>query len=85
MMAKINFFATQVGQHANVISFIGAVTDNIHRKYLGILFANLNRAFQHLKQVFKMFKWVMRSHKSNHKQCNVQTTCTCYHTGYMYV
>jgi hypothetical protein len=33
MMAKINFFATQVGQHANIINFVGAVTDNIHRKY----------------------------------------------------
>jgi hypothetical protein len=33
MMAKINFFATQVGQHANIINFVGAVTDKIHRKY----------------------------------------------------
>jgi hypothetical protein len=33
MMAKINFFATQVGQHANIINFVGAVTDEIHRKY----------------------------------------------------
>ena len=28
MMAKINFFATQVEDHDNVIKFIGAVTDN---------------------------------------------------------
>ncbi|XP_052105481.1 uncharacterized protein LOC127738317 [Mytilus californianus] len=30
MMAKINFFATKVGKHRNVLGFIGAVTDNTH-------------------------------------------------------
>ncbi|XP_071137082.1 uncharacterized protein [Mytilus edulis] len=30
MMAKINFFATKVGKHRNILGFIGAVTDNTH-------------------------------------------------------
>lgn len=28
MKAKINFFAKEVGDHPNIISFIGAVVDN---------------------------------------------------------
>lgn len=28
MKAKINFFAKEVGDHPNIISFIGAVLDN---------------------------------------------------------
>ena len=28
MMAKINFFATQLEDNENVIKFVGAVTDN---------------------------------------------------------
>jgi hypothetical protein len=82
MMAKINFFATQVGQHANIINFIGAVTDNIHRKYS--VFFSTNLSFPMIltfkKKFVKMLKGVIRSNKSNDKQCSGQTTCTCYHT-----
>ena len=30
MTAKINFFATKLGDHDNVIKFLGAVMDNKH-------------------------------------------------------
>ena len=36
MMAKINFFATQLEDHDNVIKFVGAVTDNQGCKWLDI-------------------------------------------------
>ena len=36
MMAKINFFATQLEDHENVIKFVGAVTDNQGCKWLDI-------------------------------------------------
>lgn len=33
MMNKINFHATEVGRHENVLAMIGAVLDSTHRKY----------------------------------------------------
>ena len=39
MKAKINFMATQVGTHANILTFIGAVIDNDACKFITCLFS----------------------------------------------
>jgi hypothetical protein len=33
MRAKINFYATQVGEHPNILRFLGAVVDDESRKF----------------------------------------------------
>jgi hypothetical protein len=50
MRAKINFYATQVGEHSNILRFLGAVVDDVSRKFWSI--ERLQQQINHISCVW---------------------------------